>query len=182
MTSIFDVERAKRPRWFRQWTCAVVDNARELALWSLVYGADGIVLSPLEAAQGAALIARAIPYRWPRPTGFLSEAQSIVGLGAARRRGFAACGDATAATAAAVLIAGGECVICYETLPSFPEYAHVRIDVGGEYVDAYPEASFDVPSCSGRETVTRERVRWPVASAEMLRLLDESRRKTTPRL
>jgi hypothetical protein len=180
-SSLFDLPRRERPRWFRQLVCAIQVNASDLALWGVVYGADGIVLDPAASAEAAARLVASLPYRWEpyRPQTLLDEPQQIVDLQAARRRGFAACGEGTAAAAAAALIAGGECELCYEATELLPGYAHVRIDVSGRPVDAFPEASFDVP-CVGRERITRELVRWPVADADMLVLLDESRRLAGP--
>jgi hypothetical protein len=181
--SLFDLPREQRPRWFRQWCAAVQLNAENLDLWGLVFEESGLVKGPGEAAEAAALLVRQLPYRWrPEPGLFgISVFQRTLDLASARRRGYAACADASAAAAAAALIAGGEPELCYERVESLESYAHVRMYVEGRFIDAYPEASFEVARCALRETVTKERVGWPAAADEMLSRLDEERRKATPR-
>ncbi len=166
-------------RWLRQFKTAVRINASDAELWNLVavYGSnsarDGedpdVLLSPLEAAQRVAKYLHegenVLPYRFVRP-------QRVLDLQGCRRRRFGACADASAAIAAAVLMVGGECNACYERHPALDTYAHVRIDVDGTPVDAYPDASLDVPSCTATWRVTRGSVRWPAdVDAKMRRLL-----------
>lgn len=138
-------------RWVRQMQAAVRLNARDPSLAILA----SIPTSRVAIAEAAALLVRAIPYRFDGPT------HRILDLPAARRRGYAACGDAAAAIAAALFLQSIEDVtVCYEATEAVSGYAHVRIAIGGAFVDPYPEASIEAP-CVERLTLTRMGVRWP---------------------
>jgi hypothetical protein len=154
------------PRWLRQLLAATRINASNEELLSTV--AQGETLSTLEAAVAVARRLHEgphlLPYRFRPP-------QKILDLEACRRRGYGACGDASAAVAAAVLMVGGVPVLCYEVTPTVDGYAHVRIDVDGTFVDAFPDASFDVDRCAARLALTRSVVRWPLSSSPVVDVL-----------
>ncbi|MCC7108008.1 MAG: hypothetical protein IT382_01860 [Deltaproteobacteria bacterium] len=112
--------------------------------------------SCLAAAETAAAYVRtALPYR------FDGQAHRILDLPAAKARGYGACGDATAAVAAVLLMRGSVPILAYEATETLDGYAHVRIAMGRLFVDAYPEVSFSMPP-RARIELTRESVRWPV--------------------
>lgn len=169
--------RIERMLWWRQLRSAVSLNAHDLDLWECAHPLSGVVVDAVDAARAAALHVRSVlPYRF-------TGVERILELRQALRRGYGACGDATAAVAAAVLMSGGECDVCYELArcadgsEPIPGYAHVRVVVGGSAVDAYPDESLEVDGCAGRVGVSRESVRWPMTDAVALSLLDARRRQ-----
>lgn len=150
--------KKRDPRWWRQFVSAVRLNAGDGELQDLVRFHEA--LDDGELAQRAALhVRQVLPYRFDGPR------HRILELVAARRRGYGACGDATAAIAAALLMRGKSASVCYESTHTVPGYAHVRIVVDGVVADAYPDASLDVSRCSATLAVTRRSVSWPSAAA-----------------
>lgn len=144
-----------RPYWLRQFYAAVRLNAPDPALRAIAERAA----SCHQAAQNCAdWIRTVLPYR------FDGRGHRILELAAARRRGYGACGDATAAIAAVLMMRGSVPVVAYEATETLDGYAHVRIAMGRLFVDAFPEASLSLPA-TARIELTRRDVRWPVAAS-----------------
>lgn len=184
MRHLRDTRDRRTERWVRQVVAAIHANAFNLDLWECARETiehPDQVLTPAEVAE---LVARGLrthdgplhlPYR------FEGQRHRVFDLEAAQRRGYGACADASAAIAAAVLMAAGECSICYERSPSLDAYAHVRVSIGDAFVDAFPEQSLEVDACTALIEVTRESVRWPAAAEDSAtRLLDARRRQDGP--
>jgi hypothetical protein len=150
-------------RWRRQMASAIRLNATDPQLREFAHAQT----SNLDAARLAAEhIRRVLPYR------FLGEGHRTLELAAARRRGFGACSDATAALAAVMLWRTSEALVCYENAAvlyhspvrlseALRGYAHVRLSLGRDFVDAYPDASLEASRCALLFRVTREGVKWP---------------------
>lgn len=209
MTILRDTRDRRTERWIRQVNAAIRLNASNLDLWraslevrefSGLASLDGIGRAMLarphdddtsgfayihrdaaETAQRVALGIRTpngplhLPYR------FAGQDHRVYELEAARRRGWGACADASAAIAAAVLMVRGTCAICYERTPVLDTYAHARVSIGDTFVDAFPEQSLEVEACTALLPVTRESVSWPAHAEETaVRLLDAQRRAAIP--
>lgn len=152
-------------RWWRQFLSAVRLNAGDAWLWHIAQGR--MSGNDLEALEDAAKYVREVlPYKF-------TGAQRVLELEASIRRGYGACADATAAICAVALMRNVDVDVCYEELDRSPGsdhgYAHVRVALGDARVDAYPDASLDVPQCAGRFRVTREVARWPAAAQAPIR-------------
>lgn len=187
MTILRDTRDRRTERWIRQVNAAIRLNASNLDLWraalevrefSGLASLDGIGRA---TAQRVALGIRTpdgplhLPYR------FAGQDHRVYELEAARRRGWGACADASAAIAAAVLMVRGTCAICYERTPVLDTYAHARVSIGDTFVDAFPEQSLEVEACTALLPVTRESVSWPAHAEETaVRLLDAQRRAAIP--
>jgi hypothetical protein len=181
-----------RERWFRQLRSAVALNALDLDLWDVAWPLVDGERSPLSVEAAAAAAARyvhhVLPYKF-------TGTERILELRNALRRGSGACGDATAAVAACVLMVGGACDVCYERItkdtplrlddgstawdpaagcvkPELSGYAHVRVALGDALYDAFPSESLEVLGCSGRVRITRAGVEWPLNDATALLRLD----------
>jgi hypothetical protein len=133
------------PAWLTgEFARAVRANLSDIEAGRLEAAAKCAECSPLKAARRlAAWIFADVPYQ------FDGDAHQIAPWLECESRGYAACADA-AALAAACLIAAGHFGVkaCYETVPGFPDYAHVRVHVAETLVEPWPHARRPVDSCT----------------------------------
>lgn len=139
------------PFWWRQMASAIRLNARSAALAIIAKTSPSHMMA---ATSTAGWLRLTLPYR------FDGADHRILSLPEARRRGYGACGDATAAIAAVLLHRGEPASIAYEASETLDGYAHVRVVLGRVPVDAYPEMSLQLEPRAVLQ-VTRETVRWP---------------------
>jgi len=126
--------------WKRDMRMAIARNMRDPELLALVVDARDDV--PMLVSATELHVRRVLPYAF-------GAAQRILALRSARRRGYGACGDGTAALAAVCALAGvPTSALCYEREETLRGYAHVRILVGDVVGDAFRDRRVEVDRCS----------------------------------